>query len=107
MYYVNLMFLAMAGLIIFMAFVLVSHWMQMRKAGHENTLLERPVPPRKPTVSMPALSEKAAVELNELVANLQGRNGNVNPAPGATAMRMSLRARTRSDKAGEFTPRLH
>lgn len=106
MYYVNLMFLAMAGLIIFMALALVSNWLQGRKAEDGSALRDGPVPPRKP-LSGRAMSEEAAVELNELLATVQRRTASVSPVPDASTMWMSLRTRKPSSATTETVPRIH
>jgi len=106
---VNLMFLAMAGMVIFLSCIFISNWARSHKTRHDRPNMPEFIPPRKRTVSGKVQTRDAATELNYRMADWQNSHQAISrPASGSSAAgQRPFLARDRSTEVEGLIPRLH
>ena len=104
---VNLMFLAMAGMAIFLGCTLISNWARSRHTRHEHPSMSQLIPPRKRTVSGQAQARDAAVELSHRMSDWQSTHPSASRPSYRVTSQASPRAAKLPSNTGEQVPRLH
>jgi site-specific recombinase len=105
--YVSLMFLAMAGLVVFLSCMFVSNWAKRRKDKHSYRQSSDFIPPMKRTISGNVQAKDAALELSDRMADWQRRHSGVKQPGVRVARQGSLRVASMSGEAESIVPRVH
>jgi hypothetical protein len=105
--YINLMFLAMVGLVIFLSCVYISSWVRWRKTRYDSPQLSLSVPPRKRTISGQVQVEGTSAELGDRMAEWQRLHKGFKRPLMHVAGQIPPNTGDYSRKVEEFSRRLH
>ncbi len=107
MYYINLMFLAMAAMIVFLSFALISNWILILKAKRRDRELSQSAPPLKRSVVGRVEAMRVLKEPNEATPPGQAPRYGIGRLPSIVTQRPLASRGDHVSEAQGFSQRLH